>query len=253
MQNIRWKRSVTSPSLRHVFALASAPLLMFLLAAVERRHGAALAGLLGATPLTIVLVVAGTSDTAIAAHAGAHVIAQVPFFLVFAAVASRRGMLAGLGAGSVAFAAISLATAPFGTAAATAAGAAALLLAGTRASSSTTSGGESRRSPALGAAVATVLVATTLTAAALAGPATAGTIAAFPALSAALALAIARERGPEAAAQALHGGVRGLRSYLAFCVVTPALGLVAGVAAALAVTVISGGLQRLTPAPAPAG
>jgi hypothetical protein len=228
---------------KRVLALVSAPLLMYLLAAVERRRGAALAGLLGAAPFTIVLVVAGTGDTEIARHAGAHVVAQVPFFLVLAALA-RRGLPVALLAATAVFAAVSLAAGAAGLLAATVAGAIALLF-GARAPSSTTPGGETQRSPALGAAVATGLVGLTMVAAALAGPAAAGTVAAFPALSGAFALSLARARGPEAAAAALHGGVRGLRSYLAFCLVTPFLGVVAGLAVALAVTAAGSGMLRL--------
>ena len=90
-----------------MIALAAAPLLMLFLGAVERRSGPALAGLLGAAPLTIALVVVGADREAgaeIAAHAGAHVVAQVPFFLAFAAVVTRRGVLAGVAAGAAAFA-----------------------------------------------------------------------------------------------------------------------------------------------------
>src|SRR5688572_21241048 len=76
---------------------------MLFLGAVERRTGPALAGLLGAAPLTITLVVLGAdreTGAEIAAHAGAHVVAQVPFFLAFAAVVTRRGVLAGIAAGT---------------------------------------------------------------------------------------------------------------------------------------------------------
>ena len=118
-----------------MIALAAAPLLMLFLGAVERRSGPALAGLLGAAPLTIALVVVGSDREAgaeIAAHAGAHVVAQVPFFLAFAAVVTRRGVLAGVAAGAAAFALVSLPVASAGVGLATAAAIPALLVAAVR-------------------------------------------------------------------------------------------------------------------------
>ena len=82
------------------------------------------------------------------------------------------------------------------------------------------------------------MVGAALVTADLAGPAAAGTIGAFPALSTALALVLARSRGVEAAAGALRGLVGGLRAYLVFCVtvavVAPACGVVVAVPLALA-------------------
>ena len=176
---------------------------MLFLGAVERRTGPALAGLLGAAPLTITLVVIGAdreTGAAIAAHAGAHVVAQVPFFLAFAAVVTRRGVLAGVAAGAAAFAVVSLPVATVGVGVATAAAVPALFLAA-RASTSTTTGCETRRSPGGSRPRPPPPSPSRSSAprspcAALAGPAAAGTVAAFPALSTTLAFVVARGRGP---------------------------------------------------------
>src|SRR3954447_12385305 len=83
---------------------------MLVASAAERRYGAAVAGMVAAAPvsLTVIVLAVGADGGALAASAGAHVIAQVAFALVFAAVI-RRGGLAGLCSGTVAFAAVSAA------------------------------------------------------------------------------------------------------------------------------------------------
>jgi hypothetical protein len=77
-----------------------------------------------------------------------------------------------------------------------------------------------------------------LTAVRLAGPGLGGAIAAFPALTATLAVMIGRERGPVPVAHLLAGVVNGLTGYLAFCVAlaftAPGLGLAAAPLAAAA-------------------
>jgi hypothetical protein len=75
-----------------------------------------------------------------------------------------------------------------------------------------------RGATALGAAAALVMVAAALTTAEIAGPAAAGAIGAFPALSTAFAVLLVRTRGAHAAATALRGLIGGLRAYLVFTV-----------------------------------
>jgi hypothetical protein len=81
------------------------------------------------------------------------------------------------------------------------------------------------------ALVALIFIAAVLAAVRAAGPGLAGAIAAFPALTATLAVMIGRNRGPVAAAHLLEGVVHGLTGYLAFCVAlaftAPGLGLAA--------------------------
>jgi len=205
--------------------LLAAPSLLLLATAAERRFGPAVAGTVAAAPLSIAVVVVavGADGPALAASAGAHVVAQVAFALAFAAVVIRRGGRDGLLAGAAAFVAVSLLVEHVPAALATAAAVPALAFAPRPRGGSPGSGGIGSFA---GAAVVFVLVGVSLAAAAVAGPALAGTIAAFPALSGTLALLIARARGPEAAACALGGLLVGLRGYLAFCVVVAATGSV---------------------------
>lgn len=274
--NLRWNRTNGAAMVKAVLVLVAAPLLMLALGAAERRWGPAVAGRLGAAPVSLALVVAGTGDAAIAAHAGAHVVAQVPFFLAFAFVAARRGAGLGVLAGAAAFALTSLPVPAIGPVVATAAAVPALLAAtlwrGERpratakaapsratpappgtptpappgpapaavprpalAASPRPAAPTPRVHPAVSATAALAVVATSLTAARLAGPAVAGTVAAFPAVSAVFALVVARQSGPLAASSALLGAVEGLRGYLAFCTAAPHVGVAGGVAAAAVV------------------
>ncbi len=101
----------------------------------------------------------------------------------------------------------------------------------------------------VGAVAAFVMVGAALATAKLVGPAAAGTIGAFPALSATLALVLVRSRGAGAAAAALGGLIGGLRAYLVFCLtiafVAPALGVVIAVPLAFgACLAVSAALAR---------
>jgi hypothetical protein len=94
----------------------------------------------------------------------------------------------------------------------------------------------------------------------LAGPSAAGAIAAFPVMSATLAISLGRSAGPLAAAWALQGLVRSLPCYLAFCLVVAttarSLPLPWSIALALTASAITGRLTwkrvpvAVTPAPA---
>jgi len=94
-------------------------------------------------------------------------------------------------------------------------------------------------STATRAVVASATVALTLSVARLAGPATAGATAAYPVVSATLALLILRARGKDAASQALNGLCRGLPGYFSFCLAvtlaTPHFGVVFAVPFALVI------------------
>ena len=96
------------------------PLVLAAATLIEGRLGAAAAGWVAALPLSFAVAVSAVSLDAGAATAGAmalsaatHVPAQVAFALAFAGVLVRRGLLAGLGAGVVAYLASALALAAF--------------------------------------------------------------------------------------------------------------------------------------------
>jgi hypothetical protein len=250
-----------------VFApLLAAPTLMLAATAAERRFGPAVAGAMAAMPvaLSVIVLAVGAelgraAGATLAAGAAAHVVAQVAFALVFAAVITRRGAALGLLAGTTAFAAISILVAPVPPVLAIAAAVPALLLGSTslkgsdpltlRSHEKACSAqdrivkGSDPLSAVLGAVAAFVMVGVALLTADVAGPAAAGMIGAFPALSTALACVLARSRGAEAAASALRGLVGGLRAYLVFCVTVavaaPALGVVVAVPLALALCLLA--------------
>lgn len=215
--------------------LLAAPLLMVLASFVERRLGPAAAGIVAAAPFSIAIIVValGAEGPAVAASAGAHVVAQVAFALAFAWVIVRRGSLAGFAAGALAFLTISALLAFIPPWFATLLAVPVLLAAKIKVPGTFRNG-----APVdawVGAVIVLGVVATSLRVAAVAGPELAGIVAAFPALSGTFALLLARARGVEAAASALSGLVVGLRGYLAFCVVVATTGAVAlGILAAIA-------------------
>jgi len=150
-------------------------------------------------------------------------------------------VVAGLAAATAAFAALSLviATLPAGVAIAAALPALAYgrhVLDGTERVAEDREGGAAEL--VARAAVALVFILAVLAAVRVAGPGLAGAIAAFPALTATLAVMIGRTRGPVAVAHLLAGVVNGLTGYLAFCVAlaftAPGLGLLAAPLAAAA-------------------
>jgi len=232
--------------------LVAAPSLMLAVSAAERRLGPAVAGAMAALPvaLSIIVLAVGAelgrdAGATLAAAAAAHVVAQVAFALAFAAVITRRGGALGLLAGVASFALVSLLVEPLPPALAIAFAVPALLLTGARPPAlegpdprPAVDQRRERGVVALGAGAALVMVATALGTAEVAGPAAAGAIGAFPALSTAFALVLVRTRGAQAAARALRGLVGGLRAYLVFCVTVavaaPVLGVYSAVPLALA-------------------
>jgi len=219
-----------------VVPLLAAPTLMLAVTAVERRAGPAAAGVIAAAPLSIAVIVLalGASGPAVAASAGAHVVAQVAFALAFAAVIVRRGSLAGFAAATLAYVSVSVLIALVPAWLATVAAVPVLALAAEVERPGRLSSGPPVDAR-VGAAIVFVLVGVSLVVADLLGPAAAGIVAAFPALSTTFVLLLVRVRGAVAGAHALGGLIVGLRGYFAFCVVVAGTGWVAlGVLAAVA-------------------
>jgi hypothetical protein len=221
--------------------LVAAPSLMLAVSAAERRFGPAVAGAMAAMPvaLSIIVLAVGAelgrdAGATLAAAAVAHVVAQVAFALAFATVITRHGGPLGLLAGVTAFALVSLLVEPVPPALAITAAIPTLFIKGPFIKGSDPLTTRSHENPcsernrsikgsdplmtALGAGAALGMVATALVTAEVAGPAAAGAIGAFPALSTAFALVLVRTHGAGAAANALRGLVGGLRAYLVFCV-----------------------------------
>jgi len=219
-----------------VVPLLAAPTLMLAVTAVERRAGPAAAGVVAAAPLSIAVIVLalGASGPAVAASAGAHVVAQVAFALAFAAVIVRRGSLAGFAAATLAYVAVSFVVALIPALLATLAAVPVLALA-PQPKVPGTLGSGAPVDARVGAAIVFVLVGVSLVVADRLGPAAAGIVAAFPALSTTFVVLLVRVRGVAAGAHALGGLIVGLRGYFAFCVVVAGTGWVAlGVLAAIA-------------------
>ena len=217
------------------------PLVLAAATLIEGRLGAAAAGWVAALPLSFAVAVSAVSLDAGAATAGAmalsaatHVPAQVAFALAFAGVLVRRGLLAGLGAGVVAYLASALALAAFPGALVMACALPALALAPRLMPDvqARRPGAPRRRSVmALTCAAAAGFVGVAVFTSRLAGPELAGAVAAFPAVSSTLAVAVVASDGRSAGAHALAGVVRSLPCYLAFCLVivlaAPSLGVAA--------------------------
>jgi hypothetical protein len=226
-------------------ALLVAPALMVVATAAEGRFGAAAAGWIGAAPSTIVLAVLvvgadlGPAAAAeLAAGAAAHVGAQVAFAVAFGTVLRRRGGAVGLACATATFAGVSLLVAGVPAPVAMAAALPALAVGRRLLPAAERAAAEGERfgpgGTAIRAAVAALSVAGVLGAVRVAGPAAAGAIGGFPALSATLALLILARRGPRAAAHAVRGLVCGLPGYLGFCVTVALVAPLAGVGVAVA-------------------
>ncbi|WP_433067164.1 hypothetical protein [Dactylosporangium sp. CS-033363] len=248
-----------------------APLLMALATLAERRLGPSAAGWVAALPVSLAVAVTAVglragpgAASAMAYSAAGHLPAQVGFAVLFALVLARRGLVAGLAAGTGAYVALAWMPAVVGIALAVPALVLAprLIPAGprepgrssgaprTRAAGGAAVPGRSSGAPrtraAGGAAVpgrssgtlltcaaSAAVVAAAIGAAAVAGPVAAGAVAAFPAMSATLAVAVARTAGIRAAGHALAGLVRSLPCYGTFALVTALAAGHAGPAAAL--------------------
>ena len=213
--------------------------------AAERRYGATVAGLVGAAPVALAVVILSVGDGAVAASAAAHVVAQVAFAVAFALVVVRHGGIPGAVAGAGAYAAVSALVEFVPAAVALAAALPALLIAPRVLPEHPSEAGAAptHAATALGAAASVALVGSALTAAHFAGPEAAGAIGAFPAVSTAFALVLVRSRGTGTAANALRGLTVGLRGYLAFCLVVAATGP-AGVVLGLVVCAAQSFLPR---------
>jgi hypothetical protein len=254
--------------------LLAAPSLMLAATVAERRYGAAVAGTIAAAPITLSVIILAVglelgrdAGAELAAAAAGHVVAQVAFALCFATLVTRRGGAAGLLAGALAFTLVSLLVALVPLPLAIASALPALLLAPTFLKGSgpfmlrgrkKACSERNRSVPLVGAVAAMAMVGAALGTAELAGPAAAGTIGAFPALSATLALVLIRSRGVGAAAAALGGLIGGLRAYLAFCLAVvlaaPAFGVVVAVPLALvACLAVSAALLPSSRSPRPTG
>jgi hypothetical protein len=227
---------------------------------VERRLGPSAAGWVAALPIAIaVAVVAVTLDAgtgraaAMALSVAEHVPAQVVFGLVFAGVLPHRGLVPGVVAGVLAYAAccVVLADVPGGLAVVSA------VLALALAPRVMTAGRPRSTSPrpwtttALTCAASSLVVGATLITSRLAGPTVVGAVAAFPTVSTTLAVVIVARDGAPAGAHALTGLVRSLPCYLTFCLIAglavPAAGLAAVPAALLGAVATAGMTWRGVP------
>jgi hypothetical protein len=232
--------------------LLAAPAVMVAATVAERRFGAAAAGAVGAAPVALAVVILSVDSGAatIAFSAAAHVVAQVAFAAAFALAVAQRGGWVGALAGVVAFGGVSLAVELMPVELAIAAAVGALVAVPGRRPEhrvDAPGGPPTPGATVIGAAATIALVGSALTAAELAGPAAAGTVGAFPAVSAVLALVIARSRGRRSAANALKALAGGLRGYLAFCLAVATAAPVFGVGPAVALGLAVCAAQSLLP------
>jgi hypothetical protein len=249
-----------------LFLMLLAPTVMGVASAVERRLGASAAGWVTALPVALAaaLVAVGIdlgdhAAAVMAMSAAGQVAAQVAFAVTFVEALRQRGLLVGLLAGAAGYAAASAALACLPPAAGVTAAVVALLVGHrlVRPDPAETSAAvpRRRRDTALACLVPALIVGAVIGISRLAGPVAAGAIAAFPTLSATLAISIGRFSGRPAAARALEGLVRSLPCYLAVCLVValtaPAIQLLPAVAVALVACVATGKLTwRTLPMPA---
>jgi hypothetical protein len=244
-------------------SLLIAALVMATAALVERRLGPSAAGWVAALPVSFaVAVLAVTFDAGdqtartMALSAATHVPAQVIFAVVFAAVLTRRGLLIGGAAGTLAYLAcsIGLAGAPHLLAVAAAIPALALAPRLIEASRPRVGSPPGWPTTAMTCAAASIIVAAAVLTSRFAGPVTAGAAAAFPTLSTTLVVAVVTRDGSLAGAHALLGLIRSLPCYLTFCLVVvlavPSVG-VAAIALALLGCLAAGRVtwQRIPLAP----
>ena len=222
-------------------SLLFAPAVMATAALIERRLGPAAAGWIAALPVAFaVAVVAVAVDTTphaagmMALSASTHVLAQVAFGVVFASVLRRRGLLAGVGCGALAYLACSMLVWYLPDVLAIVVAGAALTV-----GPLLMAAGQPQRpaprhwaSTALTCLSAAVVVGFAVTSSRLAGPDIAGAIAAFPTMCTTLTVVAVARDGAAAGVHALGGLVRSLPCYFAFCLVVALSTPVVGVAAA---------------------
>ena len=244
-------------------SLLIAPVVMAAAALTERRLGPSAAGWVAALPVSLgVAVVAVAVDageasaSAMALSAAAHVPAQILFATAFAATLARSGPLLGGAAGLLAYVAGAVLLALLPDVVAIAAAVPLLALAPRLMAAGAPRPGSPRRpsETAMTCAVAALIVGVAVLTTRLAGPVAAGAVAAFPAMSTTLAVAVVRRDGWTAGAYALNGLIRSLPCYLTFCLLvvlaTPAVGLAAVALAVLGCLAAGGITWRGVPVPA---
>ncbi len=244
-----------------VFVILLAPAVILLTSSVERRLGAAAAGWIAALPVAFAVAVlavrldAGNrAAAAMALSAASHVPAQIAFAASFAAaLRCHRLAISGLAA-TAGYTAASLLLPMISPDARLVAAIIALIIGPkliTQAPAPlTTTPQSSNRDTTVSCLAAGLIVTATMLTSRIAGPEIAGTIAAFPTMSATLAISIALRSGRPAAINALHGLARSLPCYLTFALViavtAPTLPLLASGAIGLVACTATGRLTWRT-------
>lgn len=211
-----------------VVPLVLAPVVLTAAGLVERRLGSSAAGWVVSLPVVVAIAVASVDRDAgaraaagLALSAASHVAAQVVLALAAATVLLRRGIVLGVLAGLTGYVVVSLLAAEL-PAVASVLLAVGLLAAGPGLMPrlpGPTPGARAWWTTALSCLSATIVVAAAILGSRLAGPHLAGALTAFPGVSLTLAVAVGGREGRQAGVRVLVGLVRGLPSYLAFCLV----------------------------------
>jgi hypothetical protein len=243
-----------------VVSLALAPLLMVCATSVERRLGPSAGGWVAALPIGFAIAViavtldaGGRAASTMALSAATHVPAQVCFAVVFAAILARHGLLLGAASGAVAYLAASLLLATLATSLAVALAIPSLILAPRLITANRPKPASPRRwsATAMTCAAASVVVGLAVATSRLAGPETAGAVAAFPTVTTTLAVAVVARDGWRAGAHVCAGLARSLPCYLTFCLVIvaaePRTGLLATGIALLACVIAGRVTWRFVP------
>ena len=203
-----------------------APVVMAAATATERRLGPSAGGRVAALPLGFAVALAavaidagGASASAMALSAASHVPAQVLFAAAFATAVTRSGAALAGAAGVLAYVAGAVLLALLPDAVAVAVSVPLLALAPRMVTASPPRQGTPKpwSTTVATCAVPALIVAVAVLATRLAGPVAAGAVAAFPTVSATLAIAVTKSDGGAAGAHVLGGMIRSLPVYLAFC------------------------------------
>jgi hypothetical protein len=229
-----------------VLCALCAPLMLASATMVERRLGPSAGGFVAALPggfavavVAVSLDAGGRAASTMALSAGTHVPAQLCFAVVFAGVSQVRGLPAGLPAGVLAYVVASLLLAPLPTLLALALAVPAFAVGPRMIAANRPRAGSPRRwsATAMTCAAASIVAATAVLTSRLAGPATAGAVAAFPTVTTTLAVSVMARDGRRAGAHVCGGLVRSLPCYLTFCILVvatePRIGPLATAAALL--------------------